>query len=750
MKKGSPKIIKMKQNKFDQFLAKLAIFISILMIAGGAIGMILVQKDLRKSQDLRQQASVSDGKVSVTMSATKLTPNQQGKINFYINTAGVQTDGVQLTFNVVTDTLPNPPAFTLLDSAPLQLAYSEIEDTADGYLVSVIAIPKQLGQPFSSTSALHFASLNFAPTKPGSIALNFDVENSISTVHASNPPADELTHIATNNFSVTTPQSTCTTDTDCPNGEICYQPPMPICPPGMACIQVMPGKVCQAPDASPAVSPSPDACTRDNAGNVVCPMYDLMPNFCQDGLIIAGIVNDCGCQGPPRCEYPEVSPSPSPAITYCSANNDCQTGYVCAGTPPGGCGTGPNGEQLTCATQPYCRLAEGMSCTNDDGCYSGYECTNGSCTNTTIVSVSPTPAVSPTPTDDPGIGGNPDIATCNESCAVNDDCDVNLRCYSGQCRLVTNVSSESCSNPTDQGLSFACNEYCADTNECAGDLICHNNNCRNPENVDSRTCFNLTAAQRTSVARSCNESCSSNNDCDANLRCYQGACRLATNPGSYSCSASTKKTVSSSVYGATSKPKGSDDGSSEGTETGKKDPSKTTGSITIDPEDKDMLDPADTDKMGIADGKSQDGEEETALDSVKSYFLANPKLPVTLMGIGLGLVVAILLLSLLKRRKKNNEPPTPPMSGGMGAGTTNKYESNLQNKINSLKKESLQPPKPGSIPPAMTPPVGGLNKIEVPQNKPVQSESAEVFSGAGKSSSMLNKIKNKDITPPSV
>jgi hypothetical protein len=592
MKKIKSKIINRKTSSWDQFLTKLAVFVSILMIVGGAIGMIFVQKDLRKSQDLRQQASVDDGKVSVTMTSSNLSPNEQGKINFSINTGGVQTDGVQLTFNVVSDTLTTPPSFALTDTAPLQIAYSEIETTTDGYLISIIALPKQLGQPFSSITATPFGFLNVAPTSNGIITLNFDVENSISTVHASNPPKDELTHIATTDFVV-----------------------------GTTTIEVSP-----SPDASPDISPSPSASP---------------------------------------IATPEVSPDSSPIAT---------------------------------------------------------------------------PEVSPTPTDDPGIGGNPDIATCNESCGVNADCDTNLRCYSGQCRLATNVSSATCSNPTDQGLNFSCNEYCADSNECASGLTCQSNKCRNPENVNSTTCSNLTSAQRNGVIRSCNESCNSNNDCDVNLRCYQGACRLATNPGSFSCSTSTKKTISKSVYGGTTAPKGSDDGSSQ---TGKTDPNKVVGEITID-SDKTMQKSAETDKMD-KDGEVMRDDEESALDVIKEYFMANPKLPVILMGIGLGVIVAIIILALLKRKKDDNDqPPMPPVSSGTKPGGI--HEKNLQDKINSLKKESIQMQGSSQAAPPMPP----ANPMRIPQNEPIKSDSNEIFSNQSKSSSMLDKLKNKDITPPGV
>jgi hypothetical protein len=179
----------------------------------------------------------------------------------------------------------------------------------------------------------------------------------------------------------------------------------------------------------------------------------------------------------------------------------------------------------------------------------------------------------------------------------------------------------------------------------------------------------------------------------------------------------------------------------------------------IDPKDKDLMAPAGTDKM-ITSGEDSMEDDKTAFDSAKKYFLANPKLPITLMGIGVGLVVALLLLSLLKRRKEDDEPPITP-TGGMGV--PNKYEDSLQSKINTLKNESMKQPNPGSVPPtistpptmttppAMTPPpTSGLDSMKIPQNNPVRNESGEVFSSESKSSSMLDKLKNKNITPPSV
>lgn len=649
-------------SKWEKALTKLAILVSILMIVGGAVGMVLLQKDLQQSQDWRQQASVAQGQVEVTTSASNFEINQDNNIDFSINTHGVQTDGVQLTFNIVTDAVSENPVFSLKSGVPLQIAYSEIETTSDGFLVSVITLPSTLGQGFSTTTSTPFAQLSIKPNKAGEITLNFDIENSISTVHASNPPKDELTHIATNTFDVE----------------------------GLMASPSVSPSVSPSPSASPSVSPSPST-------------------------------------------SPSVSPSPSTS-----------------------------------------------------------------------------PSVSPSPSASPNLGGN-DVQTCNESCSSNSDCDVNLRCYSGQCRLVTNVTSTTCSAPADKGLSFACNEYCADTKECADGLVCQSNRCRNPENLESQSCASLTVAQRSNLVKSCNESCNSNSDCDVNLRCYQGACRLATNPGSYSCSASTSKTVSNTVYGGV---KGGDETS------GSTRSAKPTGSVgSID------TSKATKTNTGTSNTNSDDkviAEEKTALDTVKNYFVANPQLPIIIMGIGLGLILLLILLSILKRANRRR-PPTPPTSGGMTVGQPSQtqkpapvYEQNLQSKINALKNQReesatattkpeikipeskpvvvapTQPTKPDFLPPSTmrsmnethssstvspitSAPISGQS-IEANQAGQISqsstNSSTEVFSaspatppavtppaslpqtneatGANNTKSMLERLKSRNVTPPTV
>lgn len=222
------------------------------------------------------------------------------------------------------------------------------------------------------------------------------------------------------------PKVNCQTNGDCLPGQTCYQPPMPVCPEGMACIQVMPQKYCVGETTLPENCPVYD-------GKVMCPQWDPAPGFCEGGTLIPSPDNECGCSMPPSCEYPESSPSPSPEIIYCDSSSSsgnsftdpsvCPIGYVCASVPPGGCGTGPNGEPLACATQPYCRLAEGSSCQTSENCYSGYLCQDGSCHKQSIADINNDGKVN---INDYTILSSQLMMTGNNSADLNGDGIVNL------------------------------------------------------------------------------------------------------------------------------------------------------------------------------------------------------------------------------------------------------------------------------------------------------------------------------------
>ena len=459
----------------------IAAVISLLLIVAGTVGLILLQKPLREeSQDIRKDASVDSGQVTVSSSPTSggnLTLNQETTINLQADTHGVQTDGVQLVFNLITSTITETPSISVPSSSGLQNAYAQVQNTSDGYLVSVIAIPQQIGATFSSSSPTTVAQLKIKPTSAGNIEVNFDRETSKSIIHATNPPEDSLTHVSALNFTVSGGSS--------------------------------------------------------------------------------------------------ASPSPSP---------------------------------------------------------------------------SPSPAVSPSPNSDPGTGGLT-IQGCNDDCSSNAECENNNRCYNGQCRLVTNVSSTTCTNQPDQGLSFGCNEYCADSKECGDQYSCLENKCRRADNPDSTACSAPSLTTQNNIAASCNTACSTNRDCAANLRCYYSSCRLATNVSSTTCAAATTETVSK-LY---TKP---DPAMPKGGDLDNEDPDATDSTIPAAIISKPSPSPAATTKP-VA--------EETAMDaiinSMREAGIPINLLPIIALGAGGLLLLLIVIPKLFGKNPKPVPPVVPPVVG---------------------------------------------------------------------------------------
>lgn len=335
----------------------------------GMVAIMLSKQSVDTSQDIRKQASTEEGPVEVTSkTSTGGSTFQVGddvKIDLLVSTDGVDTAGIQTVFNIVTDSIGSDIKVEPHSDAGLISEINELQEVDDGFLVTNFSRPS-LGKPFSAKNKVKFLTVSFTPEKPGKITINFDTEQSKSPKYGSNPPEEQLTHIAVMEFTV------------------------------------------------------------------------------------AGEVES-----------------------------------------------------------------------------------------------TPTPVVKSSPTPNP-VGGI--ATTCNIECSSNNDCGTNQRCYdtgSGKrCRLVTNVSSDSCAGLPDQGLSRSCNQYCADTNECADGLSCWYNQCRHEDNVENISCSPPAEAVTRLIQQECNASCLSNADCPLNMACLSNQCRLASNLSSATCTARTKETVS--------------------------------------------------------------------------------------------------------------------------------------------------------------------------------------------------------------
>lgn len=301
------------------------------------------------------------------------------------------------------------------------------------------------------------------------------------------------------------------------------------------------------------------------------------------------------------------------------------------------------------------------------------------------VSPSASPSVSPTPspTASPDTNGTGGVTTvsCNESCSSNDECQANHRCYDNRCRLVTNVSSTSCSAAAvvDNGLNRSCNQYCADARECASGYSCYFNRCRNPLNIESVSCAAPSQAAIQAIATSCNQRCTTHKDCAANLLCYgpTNTCRLATNPASTSCS----PTISTTVSPLYNQPKGGD-GDGRATSSASTRP---LSSVTITSSPQPTM-TSDADNLPI--------KNQSALEAAGEYIrtqLANRgvSLPVLFIVAGIFLLLVVGIMALLTRmsRSSGHPPVIMPVGSNRDTKKDTEYENKLASKINSLEKD---------------------------------------------------------------
>lgn len=624
--------------------------VSLLLIALGVVGLLLVQEPLQENQDLRQQASVAQGEVllgTVPADNTTLTAGQPATVGLTLNTQGIQTDGIELTFHVIADSF-DVMNVTILPASGLQTVTVDVEKVADGFLVHLLAVP-QFGSTFSSTTPVRFAELTFTPTIASVIRLNFDPDESLSTVHNSNPPRDELRTIPQITFLTTTTPSSSPTAT---------------------------------PTATPTITPTGSA-------------------------------------------SPTATPTTNPTPV-------CGTGLQCASNPL----TGSSACRQTASTNVtiYC-------------CPSGQIIQNGRCVTS-------------------GVGGTT-YRQCNESCSNNSDCAPNYRCYNdgsgSRCRLVTNVSSSTCSNPPDRGLQRTCNQYCADTRECASGYTCFYNRCRRPENPDSASCAVPSTSVQQAIVNGCRKTCSQNSECAANLRCYYGECRLATNPGSTRCLAATVPTVSGTYYVPSEN--GQTKGGLQSGGTSSASPSATT-SASVRPSTTPATSirpttPSPT-ASAIPAGETQGSAFQGALSNAGRLVGTLARWALIIGGILLLLVV----LALLFGRRRSGSSTSVSATKGTPAPKS-KYEQDLQAKIQALRAQqagkvpsnsvapttatpaATRPTSPPSEPPqvtvAPTAPRPTITPAEAP-TAPATPSTASSTSAAR--SSMVERLRQKGVTPP--
>lgn len=363
--------------------------------------------------------------------------------------------------------------------------------------------------------------------------------------------------------------SACSADTDCTSGNVCYQPPMPVCPDGVSCSQVMPAKRC----AARACAANPTTC--DSA---LCNV-----NKCSLSFTVPGNgANSISCD---KIAYRDELSNSAGSYTLAQRQSTFLAGDVVVfnldlhntGTQTlsigatdlltannlqnttfkdSNCGSNAFNTTTRTLTCPAVSIAPGASVSRtfrlklNAGIAAGTVLANTATATvdspqlqtTCSASVTVATTVLPTPTPTPTF-------YCNSNCSSNSDCqsvNSNYICaseYDNVCRLSSNRSSNVCAVAN---TTYSCNSSCSSNAQCQqanSNYICSNYLCRLDSNPNSSTC----QYPATTVV-GCNQSCSTNADCaSADQICVstdQGlVCRLAANPSSGTCSLPGSNTV---------------------------------------------------------------------------------------------------------------------------------------------------------------------------------------------------------------
>lgn len=192
-----------RTKKIYFIFASLLTLGSLLLFSGLAI--ILAQFFLPANQDIRNQAMVPDGisELSLVPGSGNLTMGAEQQIAIKLNTKSSKIYGVQLKFNVITNGTIGALQATFNKSIALNELYSKVEKTNDGYLVTFAGVPKTVSSTayYANNEPTTLLTLAFTPTKEGTIAINFDTENTKTKSFETNS-VDQLKTIGQTTYNV--------------------------------------------------------------------------------------------------------------------------------------------------------------------------------------------------------------------------------------------------------------------------------------------------------------------------------------------------------------------------------------------------------------------------------------------------------------------------------------------------------------------------------------------------------------------
>lgn len=468
------------------------------LFAGLAI--LVSQFFLSATQDVRRQALVPNGISELTLipGSGNLDIGKPQQIAIKLNTNSTKIYGVQLKFNVVTNGTIGALDATSNKDITLNQLYSKVEKTSDGYLVTYAAVPKEVSSTayYANNSPTTILTLSFTPTKVGEIKINFDTEDTKTKSFEQNS-VDQLKTIGQTTYNVRTPATV---------------PPATVPP-------------ATVPPATTAPTP-------------VVQYDDLyFGTLTEERMKFHFFEKDTSTSVPDSQlqagKWYTLRHTTYVMSTKKSSNIDLRT-----------VGTRINVNNTAIQTK---NTAYSDITSKNDGYGVAFELNFvAQDTNTVTLTVDTANVIAEKAEDNNTLTAQFKYGStrfCNELCSSNAQCPADYRCYNTgteqRCRLVTNVSSTSCSSGTNQSLARSCNEYCADTSECASGYSCWYNKCRNPRNLDSIRCANppgYTTSTTIYTQAGCNVQCANSRGCQAGLRCYNGACRHPLNVTDISCS----------------------------------------------------------------------------------------------------------------------------------------------------------------------------------------------------------------------
>lgn len=728
---------KKKYRTFSPFKTLVASGLGLIGVGAILLLTFFVSTDsLQQQQDVRSDASIPQGSVSISQTHTPQVPllNQPNAFNLKIKTGTTKLEEITLWFDVISSI---GSEITIQESSPL-LTYSiEKTNVEHGYKVKVTATPKDANGYFTGTSEANLIKIDYTPTKAGSIALNFDRDNSRAIVFGSSPKQDQLTHLPI--FSVFVAGGT-----------------------------------------SPTSIPEPEdySLLKDNI-DATFKFYETSGS--QNEVDKQQLVKDRTYVVRHDARVQNINEDPlriDPVIiTELKINNDetvtrtFKHGDLTKSTGP-----------LTLRFEKAFKAKEvNTFAVTVDSTNVLNELNEGN----NIVSAS--------------YSSSSTAKACDAVCTDNSQCADNHRCYDTgsdkRCRLTTNVTSNSCSHPT--AAKNTCNQYCADTTECASGYTCWNNFCRNPYNVESTSCVNPSTRQFELIRENCGKTCSANRDCANNMRCFNGSCRLATNPSSTSCSAATEEVSSASKGGiisqapvataqpaATARPAATLRPTATPRATIIPSPDASASAIpapiaTIEPTPLPTADPTP---------QPEPAPEESALDaffgkatnffnsmlSSANSLTSGTLIPLVVIGVGILLLIIALFIVLKPRKRAHVMETTPTATPTSTLTTANHPKVELHAKPNPspppIPGHGIIQPKKSVIPtfggqsisaPAIQkpdvielPPVPKASPADIPVPRPplppaaAPTQTATLTPATQPQPSMMDRLREKGVTIP--